>query len=295
MAVRPIVEWPDPRLSQRADPADVDALRDVIPDMFDTMYAAQGRGLAGLAAGDSYDSIERVTGSIHADLLYGNSAENDLRGLGGYDWFIGSGGGRDRYDGGTGADTVAYSASTSGVRASLLLGYGSAGDAARDLFTSIENLTGSDHRDLLFGNGFNNVLAGGDGNDTLDGKVGHDSLNGGAGNDLLRGGNGNDALVGGSGFDQLVGGAGDDALRGGNGRDTFVFEAGADTIADYTRFDRIKFDESLWGGGNLSGQDLLTFANIIGNDTVFTFSAGNTLTLEDFTNTALLEARIDVL
>ena len=51
MALRPIVEWPDPRLSQRADPADVDALRDVIPDMFDTMYAAQGRGLAGPQVG----------------------------------------------------------------------------------------------------------------------------------------------------------------------------------------------------------------------------------------------------
>ena len=41
MAVLPIVQWPDPRLSQKADPADVDALQSVIPDMFDTMYAAQ--------------------------------------------------------------------------------------------------------------------------------------------------------------------------------------------------------------------------------------------------------------
>ena len=51
MAVLPIVQWPDPRLSQKADPADVDALQSVIPDMFDTMYAAQGRGLAGPQVG----------------------------------------------------------------------------------------------------------------------------------------------------------------------------------------------------------------------------------------------------
>ncbi|MEX0286226.1 MAG: peptide deformylase [Paracoccaceae bacterium] len=51
MAVLPIVKWPDPRLRERAEPADVDALRDVIPDMFETMYAANGRGLAGPQVG----------------------------------------------------------------------------------------------------------------------------------------------------------------------------------------------------------------------------------------------------
>jgi len=48
MALLPILEFPDPRLRTRAEPvAEVDAaLRKLIDDMFQTMYAAPGIGLA---------------------------------------------------------------------------------------------------------------------------------------------------------------------------------------------------------------------------------------------------------
>ena len=46
MAVLPILKWPDPRLSQRCAPVEQEQLDDLIADMFDTMYAANGRGLA---------------------------------------------------------------------------------------------------------------------------------------------------------------------------------------------------------------------------------------------------------
>ncbi|TMV03727.1 peptide deformylase [Ruegeria sediminis] len=46
MTVRPIVRWPDPRLSQKCAPVEGVVPADLIRDMFDTMYAAQGRGLA---------------------------------------------------------------------------------------------------------------------------------------------------------------------------------------------------------------------------------------------------------
>ena len=48
MALLPILEFPDPRLRTKAAPvADVDAnLRKLIDDMFETMYAAPGIGLA---------------------------------------------------------------------------------------------------------------------------------------------------------------------------------------------------------------------------------------------------------
>ncbi|PCJ10161.1 MAG: peptide deformylase [Rhodobacteraceae bacterium] len=46
MSVRPILVWPDVRLTQRCEPVHSELLDDLIADMFDTMYAAQGRGLA---------------------------------------------------------------------------------------------------------------------------------------------------------------------------------------------------------------------------------------------------------
>ena len=48
MALLPILEFPDPRLRTRAKPvSDIDArIRQLIEDMFDTMYAAPGIGLA---------------------------------------------------------------------------------------------------------------------------------------------------------------------------------------------------------------------------------------------------------
>lgn len=46
MSVLPIVRWPDPRLSQKCAPVEHEDLRGLVQDMFDTMYAAKGRGLA---------------------------------------------------------------------------------------------------------------------------------------------------------------------------------------------------------------------------------------------------------
>ena len=52
MSLRPILRWPDPRLSQPCGPAvpgpELDALS---RDMFETMYDAPGRGLAGPQVG----------------------------------------------------------------------------------------------------------------------------------------------------------------------------------------------------------------------------------------------------
>lgn len=49
MAVKPILILPDPRLRQVAEPVEAfdDALRATVADMFETMYAAPGIGLAG--------------------------------------------------------------------------------------------------------------------------------------------------------------------------------------------------------------------------------------------------------
>jgi peptide deformylase len=53
MSIRPVLRWPDPRLSQRCAPVtDLEAARALIADLFDTMYDAPGRGLAAPQVGE---------------------------------------------------------------------------------------------------------------------------------------------------------------------------------------------------------------------------------------------------
>lgn len=87
-------------------------------------------------------NVENITGTIHGDFIQGDESDNRLRGLGHYDWFVGSGG-SDSYDGGTGRDMVSYVYSDTGVTADLGTGRGMAGQAAGDTYIGIERLTGS--------------------------------------------------------------------------------------------------------------------------------------------------------
>jgi len=152
-------------------------------------------GFGGLAAGDVYRGVERATGSIYSDTFFGDAGENEFRGLGGYDTFIGSIGGRERYDGGSGLDTVSYYASDAVVVASLLLGYGSEGDAHLDLYTSIENLGGTSFADTLTGDHGRNNLRGLGGDDFIFGNGGIDRIHGGRGDDTIDGGAGSDYIL----------------------------------------------------------------------------------------------------
>ncbi|UYV37204.1 hypothetical protein N4R57_19985 [Rhodobacteraceae bacterium D3-12] len=197
-----------------------------------TVDLAIARGTAGQALGDQYTDIERITGSGFSDLFYGGDGENDFRGLGGYDTFVGSSGGRERYDGGSGIDTVAYYLSTEGVEASLLRGYGSRGDAARDLYTSIENLGGTSYDDVLTGDNERNQLRG---------LAGDDFIFGGGGSDYITGGRGNDVIDGGSESDYAVfsGNSTDYTLTRSGNSVSVVGADGADLLinVEYFRFD----------------------------------------------------------
>ena len=53
MAIRPIVEVPDPRLRQISSPVEevTDDVRALVADMFETMYDAPGIGLAAIQVG----------------------------------------------------------------------------------------------------------------------------------------------------------------------------------------------------------------------------------------------------
>ncbi|MDO6587747.1 peptide deformylase [Salipiger sp. 1_MG-2023] len=46
MSVRPVLLWPDPRLTQPCAAADPATIKALVGDLFETMYDAPGRGLA---------------------------------------------------------------------------------------------------------------------------------------------------------------------------------------------------------------------------------------------------------
>jgi Ca2+-binding RTX toxin-like protein len=166
-----------------------------------------GLGSADTAYGD--DGADVLDGGYGNDSLYGQDGNDELIGGAGEDDLDGGldndvlqgGIGADALDGGDGEDTASYETAAGSVRASLLDGGGTQGDAYGDTFVQIENLRGSAFSDVLTGDGSANVLDGSGGDDTLIGSGGDDTLLGGSGNDVLRGGLGADILNGGFGRD----------------------------------------------------------------------------------------------
>lgn len=106
------------------------------------------------------------------DAFYGGAGDDRLGG---------ASSGSDHFDGGDGADVVSWEILDVGaVEADLVEGMAIAAGRTSTL-TAIENLTGGDNADLLYGDGGPNLLRGDYGNDHLDGRDGLDTLDGGAG------------------------------------------------------------------------------------------------------------------
>ena len=156
-----------------------------------TLYLSTGTGEGGHAEDDVITSIENVIGSNYDDVLFGNNSANQLEGGNGNDQ-LGGGLGADRLVGGDGEDWILYSGSGAGVTVNLGEGTGKGGSAEGDVIVDVENVQGSDFRDVLIGNNGANRLYGRDGNDDLRGNDGDDFLEGGAGGDRLEGGAGVD-------------------------------------------------------------------------------------------------------
>ena len=108
-----------------------------------------------------------VLGGSGDDMLAGGDRADDLRGGDGDDILKGGAGG-DVLDGGAGRDTASYAGSDAGVSVRLAEDGSAAvsgGHAEGDILRGIENLTGSAHDDMLFGNSRKNVFIGGEGAD----------------------------------------------------------------------------------------------------------------------------------
>jgi Ca2+-binding RTX toxin-like protein len=209
-----------------------------------------GTGIGGTAQGDTLVSIEHLVGTLYDDIFIGDAHDNwldggwhgndILNGGGGNDTLVGGygddllkgGGGADHISGGFGIDTAAYNESDEGVFVSLMSGTGTGGDAQGDVLINMENLTGSEHDDRLWGDDNANELRGMGGNDSLKGYGGADALWGGDGHDSLLGMDGNDTLRGEAGNDILNGGGGADTMIGGYGNDTYTVDHLWDVVTE---------------------------------------------------------------
>ena len=157
---------------------------------------------------------DKLTGDINANVLDGGVGNDELIGGDGDDILIG-GAGEDILTGGIGNDTVSFANAAIGVNVELAPSNSpdpiAPMDSDKDIYSSIENVTGSAFNDSLTGDGGANILRGGGGNDTLNGTFGNDTLYGEDGNDFLVAGGGGltadtqgaDTLDGGAGFDTV--------------------------------------------------------------------------------------------
>ncbi|MFP5075877.1 calcium-binding protein [Rhizobium sp. YIM 134829] len=187
--------------------------------------------IADIRAAD-VDAYDVVNGEGGNDLFEVNSEQSEYYGGSGNDTFR-SVGFNNFFNGGSGVDTISYilqdeddDQAGQGVEIDLAAGEAIINDDQIEDLVSIENATGTDSADDIYGSSARNVLRGENGSDLLDGR---------AGNDDLYGGNGNDDLYGGNGLDDLIGGLGSDYLEGGKGADVFIFDSIRESVVGKNR------------------------------------------------------------
>lgn len=209
----------------------------------------QGPAAVAMGAGNGFFDgrnglqFGQVVGGAGNDTLFGGVGADDLAGGDDNDQLMG-GGNLDRLDGGNGFDFTRYDLGGA-VTISLADSSANTGDAAGDVFISIEGVIGSQFADVIVGDGANNTLLG---------LGGGDAIAGGGGIDTILGGDGIDILFGEAGNDVITGGAGGDVLRGGIGSDTFIYNVG----------DGGDFIQQLNEGGNKDFFDLRPYFDTIG-------------------------------
>ncbi len=161
------------------------------------------------------------------------------------------------FAGGAGSDTINVSAVDAASIINLQIGQGII-DGVAVTMSSIQDVYGGDHQDIIFDGAGANNIHGGRGNDIL-----RDTTAGG--NDRYYGGRGDDTV-------QVYSAIGGDAFYGGTGRDTISWTQSGETSATFD----LAANEARDANGNT--EIMHSFANIIGTargDTIIESSATN--------------------
>ena len=155
-------------------------------------------GAGGDAEGDTFNGIENLTGSIYADILWGDDGVNKLMGMDGADVLRGlsgndtldGGAGADTMEGGTGDDTyyvdngaddVIEVAGQGADRVRTSTSYSLAPGSEVEILETTDptaataiSLGGNEYANIIIGNAGNNIIVGGAGLDTMWGGDGWD-------------------------------------------------------------------------------------------------------------------------
>lgn len=195
-------------------------------------------GEVSLSFTDTLSNLEYVVGSKYNDTIRGDGNANKLQGgegndtiegRGGADWLDG-GAGNDWLigstedtiiDGGDNTDTADFSNNSNGINVTLnnssngtIINIGGTATSTSTKIKNVENIAGTQYKDIITGDNSNNLLIGG--YDHLATSVTSDD-------DTISGGTGADTIVGDMMIDALIAGtlyAGNDILSGGSENDT---------------------------------------------------------------------------
>ncbi len=252
------------------------------------------------------DDVLRVNDASYG-YLYGGDGDDVLIVKGGLRNLLNGGAGADTLiGGGSKEDRADYSDSAVGLTVSLATPSINTGDAAGDVYQSIEIIAGSAFNDRLIGDGNANSLIGGDGDDVLIGGAGRDGLGGGNGIDTADYSGSASGLVVSlanpqyntgdaqgdtfSSIEVLIGSNFIDELYGTNGADTIKSLGGDDAIKGYGGDDTLEGgDGNDWFDGG-TGADSMVGG--LGDDVFIVDDVGDQVSEFDSQGTDNIEASV---
>ncbi|MDZ4843388.1 MAG: calcium-binding protein [Hyphomicrobium aestuarii] len=248
-----------------------------------TVTPAQTSLAANDATGDTYVSIENVTGSKYNDTISGNSADNKLfggdgndtlNGRAGNDVLVGGNGndtlnggigndvliggaGADHFDGGEGNDAVSYADATGGVTIDMdggkffnhsdVINLAQVARPISASFAGTGGLPGLPDFDRLplVPTIPETVISSRSSDGRGDTFTNIETIVGSKYDDKISGNGDNNQFIGGDGNDQIHGRGGNDVLIGGNGNDTLDGGIGNDTLVGGAGADHFEGGEGL--------------------------------------------------